>query len=89
MNFITQPNLRLELTATLQRGRFFSYGAQDTVNIVSLLEEVVLCVAEFEAIRLADHKGLYHDAAAIEMKGLRATPSDGYLSRLGPRLRRP
>jgi uncharacterized protein len=37
------------------------------------LEEVVLSIDEFEAIRLADHKGLYHDAAAAEMKVSRAT----------------
>jgi uncharacterized protein len=37
------------------------------------LEEVVLSIDEFEAIRLADHGGLYHDAAAAEMKVSRAT----------------
>jgi predicted DNA-binding protein (UPF0251 family) len=37
------------------------------------LEEVILSIDEFEAIRLADHKGLYHDAAAAEMKISRAT----------------
>jgi uncharacterized protein len=37
------------------------------------LEEVVLSIDEFEAIRLADLKGLYHDAAAVEMKVSRAT----------------
>ncbi len=37
------------------------------------LEEVVLSIDEFEAIRLADHKGLYHAAAAVEMNISRAT----------------
>jgi uncharacterized protein len=37
------------------------------------LEEVVLSIDEFEAIRLADLKGLYHDTAAVEMKVSRAT----------------
>jgi uncharacterized protein len=37
------------------------------------LEEIVLNIDEFEAIRLADHNGLYHDAAAAEMKISRAT----------------
>jgi predicted DNA-binding protein (UPF0251 family) len=37
------------------------------------LEEVVLTIDEFEAIRLADHKGLYHNAAASEMRISRAT----------------
>jgi predicted DNA-binding protein (UPF0251 family) len=37
------------------------------------LEEIVLSIDEFEAIRLADHKGLYHDAAAAEMEISRTT----------------
>jgi predicted DNA-binding protein (UPF0251 family) len=37
------------------------------------LEEVVLTIDEFEAIRLADHKGLYHNDAADEMRISRAT----------------
>jgi uncharacterized protein len=37
------------------------------------LEEVVLSIDEFEAIRLADNKKLYHDDAAVEMKVSRAT----------------
>ena len=37
------------------------------------LEEVVLTIDEFEAIRLADHKRLYHDAAAAEMRISRST----------------
>jgi uncharacterized protein len=37
------------------------------------LEEVVLSIDEFEAIRLADNNGLYHDDAAVEMKVSRAT----------------
>jgi predicted DNA-binding protein (UPF0251 family) len=37
------------------------------------LQEIVLGIDEFEAVRLADHKGLYHAAAAAEMKISRAT----------------
>jgi predicted DNA-binding protein (UPF0251 family) len=37
------------------------------------LEEVVLTIDEFEAIRLADHNGLYHHDAASEMRISRAT----------------
>lgn len=37
------------------------------------LEEVVLAVDEFEAIRLADFEGLYHEAAAARMSISRAT----------------
>jgi predicted DNA-binding protein (UPF0251 family) len=37
------------------------------------LEEIVLGIDEFEAVRLADHKGLYHNTAAAEMKISRAT----------------
>ncbi|MGO9014591.1 MAG: DUF134 domain-containing protein [Dissulfurispiraceae bacterium] len=37
------------------------------------LEDVVLSFDELEAIRLADHKGLYHEKAAAEMKVSRAT----------------
>lgn len=37
------------------------------------LEDVVLAFDELEAIRLADHNGLYHDKAAAEMKVSRAT----------------
>ena len=33
----------------------------------------MLGIDEFEAVRLADHKGLYHRAAATEMKISRAT----------------
>jgi uncharacterized protein len=40
---------------------------------MSELEEISLTLDEFEAVRLADHKGLYHDAAAAEMKISRAT----------------
>ena len=40
---------------------------------VSTLEEVVLTVDEFEAIRLADHEGLYHDEAADVMNISRQT----------------
>jgi predicted DNA-binding protein (UPF0251 family) len=37
------------------------------------LEEIELAIDEFEAVRLADQKGLYHNAAAAEMKISRAT----------------
>ncbi len=37
------------------------------------LEEVVLTIDEFEAIRLADHKRLYQHAAATEMRISRST----------------
>ncbi len=37
------------------------------------LEEVSLSLDELEAIRLADHEGHYHEAAAIRMKVSRAT----------------
>jgi predicted DNA-binding protein (UPF0251 family) len=37
------------------------------------LQEVVLTIDEFEAIRRADHKGLYHDDAAAEMRISRST----------------
>ncbi len=40
---------------------------------VSRLEEVVLTVDEFEAIRLADREGLYHDEAAGMMNVSRQT----------------
>jgi uncharacterized protein len=39
----------------------------------SSLEEVVLSLDEFEAIRLADREGLYHEQAAERMKVLRQT----------------
>lgn len=37
------------------------------------LEEVTLSADELEAIRLADFEGLYHEAAAVEMRISRAT----------------
>jgi len=37
------------------------------------LQEVVLTIDEFEAIRLADYKRLYHNEAAAEMRISRAT----------------
>jgi uncharacterized protein len=40
---------------------------------VSGLEEVVLTVDEFEALRLADHEGFYHDEAADLMNISRQT----------------
>jgi len=40
---------------------------------VSTLEEVVLSMDEFEAIRLADLEGLYHEAAAERMNVSRPT----------------
>jgi uncharacterized protein len=40
---------------------------------LSSLEEVVLTVDEFEAIRLADLEGLYHEQAAEKMKVSRPT----------------
>lgn len=40
---------------------------------VSMLDEVVLPVDEFEAIRLADYEGLYHEQAAEKMSVSRTT----------------
>jgi predicted DNA-binding protein (UPF0251 family) len=40
---------------------------------LAALEEVVLAEDEFEAIRLADVEGMYHDAAAKQMKVSRPT----------------
>lgn len=40
---------------------------------VSILEEVVLSMDEFEAIRLADLEGLYHEVAAERMNVSRST----------------
>ena len=40
---------------------------------VSIIEEVVLSMDEFEAIRLADREGLYHEAAAERMNVSRST----------------
>jgi predicted DNA-binding protein (UPF0251 family) len=40
---------------------------------ISAIEEVVLSMDEFEAIRLADFDGLYHDKAAEQMKVSRQT----------------
>ena len=40
---------------------------------VSMIEEVILSMDEFEAIRLADHEGLYHEAAAERMNVSRPT----------------
>ena len=37
------------------------------------LEEVLLSLDEFEAIRLADHEGFYHEEAAGRMNVSRAT----------------
>jgi uncharacterized protein len=37
------------------------------------LEEVLLSLDELEAIRLADHEGLYHEEAAARMSVSRAT----------------
>ena len=37
------------------------------------LQEIVLSIDEFEAIRLADHKRLYHNDAAAQMRISRAT----------------
>lgn len=39
----------------------------------SMLEEVVLTVDEFEAVRLADHEGLYQEEAAVRMNVSRPT----------------
>lgn len=40
---------------------------------MSKLDEVVLHIDEFEAIRLADGEGLYHEDAAVKMKISRQT----------------
>ena len=40
---------------------------------VSMLDEVVLPVDEFEAIRLADYEGLYHEQASEKMSVSRTT----------------
>jgi predicted DNA-binding protein (UPF0251 family)/predicted Fe-Mo cluster-binding NifX family protein len=40
---------------------------------LSELEEIVLTVDEFEALRLADHEGLYHEEAAVRMNVSRPT----------------
>ena len=40
---------------------------------LSMLEEVILAVDEFEAIRLADLEGLYHERAAEKMNVSRQT----------------
>ena len=40
---------------------------------VSMLDEVVLPVDEFEAIRLTDYEGLYHEQAAEKMSVSRTT----------------
>ena len=40
---------------------------------VSMIEEVVLTLDEFEAIRLADFEGLYHEDAATRMNISRQT----------------
>lgn len=40
---------------------------------LAALQEVVLTVDEFEAIRLADREGLYHENAAEKMKISRQT----------------
>jgi len=37
------------------------------------LDEVVLHLDELEALRLADHEGLYHEEAAVRMNVSRAT----------------
>jgi len=37
------------------------------------LEEVVLCLDELEAMRLADYEDLYHEEAALRMQVSRAT----------------
>jgi len=39
----------------------------------SMLEEVVLSLDELEALRLADHEGLYHESAAAQMNVSRQT----------------
>ena len=39
----------------------------------SLLEEIVLTLDEFEAVRLADYDGLYHEEAAKKMNISRQT----------------
>jgi len=40
---------------------------------LSILEEVVLTIDEFEAIRLADLRGLYQEQAALKMRVSRPT----------------
>ena len=40
---------------------------------LSILEEVILTVDEFEAIRLADLEGLYQEEAAVKMRVSRQT----------------
>src|SRR5512135_2639323 len=40
---------------------------------LSGLEEVLLAVDEFEALRLADYEGLYHEEAAVRMNVSRPT----------------
>jgi len=47
---------------------FKPVGLQD-----STLEEIVLSIDEFEAIRLADLEGLYQEQAAVRMKVSRQT----------------
>ncbi|MFO7570804.1 MAG: DUF134 domain-containing protein [Smithellaceae bacterium] len=39
----------------------------------SELEEIVLSLDEFEAIRLADYEGMYHEQAAVRMEISRQT----------------
>jgi predicted DNA-binding protein (UPF0251 family) len=40
---------------------------------LTALEEVTISLDEFEAVRLADFEGLYHEDSAIRMKVSRAT----------------
>jgi uncharacterized protein len=49
-----------------------SYFKPKGIPIIQL-EEVLLSLDEFEAIRLADHEGLYHEEAAAKMSVSRAT----------------
>ncbi|MCX5807188.1 MAG: DUF134 domain-containing protein [Proteobacteria bacterium] len=49
-----------------------SYFKPKGIPLINL-EEVLLSLDEFEAIRLADHEGLYHEEAAVRMSISRAT----------------
>lgn len=65
---MVRPHIRRKVGGRLSVRHFKPQGIP-----LSELEEVILAEDEFEAIRLADVEGMYHDAAAEQMKVSRPT----------------
>jgi uncharacterized protein len=68
INFMPRPNKCRKVFSTPNTICFKPAGIP-----ISNLEEIILTLDEFEAIRLADFEGLYQEQAALEMNISRQT----------------